>query len=83
MTNEDLSNTINKLGTTKTELEQLLNYSKNYLTSFAKKPIPKHIVLMLKFLEILHDSNIDFKAELRKMDLSKNPHKGGKFEKKH
>ena len=82
MTYKDLTNIITKLGTTKAELEQLLNYSKNYLSSFSRKPIPKHIVTTIKLLEVLHDNGIDFRAELKKMDIGKNPHKGGKFEKK-
>lgn len=82
MTYEELTSTIDKIGSTKKELEELLNYSKNYLSSFTAKPIPKHLITTIKLLEILYDNKIEYKTELKKMNLSKNLHKGGKFEKK-
>jgi hypothetical protein len=82
MVYQELTNIIDKIGSTKKELEELLNYSKNYFTSFTKKTIPKHIVITIKLIEALHDNKIDYRTELKKMNLDKNPHKGGKFEKK-
>ena len=82
MTYQNLTDTITKIGSTKKELEELLNYSQNYFTSFTKKPIPKHIVITIKLIEALHDNKIDYKNVLQNMNLDKNPHKGGKFEKK-
>lgn len=82
MTYEELTITISKIGSTKKELEELLSYSKNYLSSFTTKPIPKHLITTIKLLEVLHSNNIDYRSELKKMSIGMNPHKGGKFEKK-
>jgi hypothetical protein len=82
MTYQELTNIIESIGSTKKELEHLLNYSTNYLSSFSKKPIPKHIVTTIKLLKIMHDNKIDWKNELKNMDIAKNIHKGGKFENK-
>ena len=79
---QELTEIIDKIGSNKKELEQLLNYSENYLTSFSRKPIPKHIFTTIKLLEILYNNKIDYKEELKKLNLGKNIHKGGKFEKK-
>lgn len=82
MTYEELTERVEHLGTTKKELEQLLNYSENYLTSFTKKPIPKHVAIIIELLTILHINKIDYKQAISQLDLTKNPHKGGKFESK-
>lgn len=82
MTYQELTEKIEQLGTTKKELEQLLSYSENYLTSFARKPIPKHVALIVELLVVLHVNKIDYKEVINQLDLSKNPHKGGKFESK-
>lgn len=83
MTYQELTEKIGQLGTTKKGLEQLLNYSENYLSSFTKKPIPKHVAITIELLVVLHVNKIDYKAVINQLDLSKNPHKGGKFESKY
>lgn len=82
MTYQELTAKIEQLGTTKKELEQLLSYSENYLSSFTKKPIPKHVAIIIELLVILHVNKIDYKKAINQLNLSKNQHKGGKFESK-
>lgn len=83
MNKAELTAAIEKLGISKRKLATLLGYNTTYFSDLTKfstpEEMPKHIVIIMRLLELAKENEIDFKTYLGDLDISKNKHKGGSF----